>query len=347
MNERAGSPILIIKLAALGDVLRTTCLLRPLKHRYADARITWLTQDNAVDLLKNNPKIDRLLTSDENTRRRLAAQHYDLIVNLEEDQDSCRLTSRAESVKKVGGLLDSQGRPCYTADAEPWFGMGLLRPPERGGLNEANRLKAVNKRTYQQIVLGILGLPAVDTELILGLDRGNREFAYRFAQTAGVSENDLVIGLNTSAGGRWPMKSLSPEKTADLAGRLISRLGARIVLFGGGQEAARNRQIVSTCAGIIDAGTENSLLDYAALIGLCDILITSDSLALHIGTALKVKIVAFFGPTSAAEIDLYGRGRKIVSKSEYYCTYRKDDPLGEGIPGVEVADIMAEVRELL
>ena len=51
---------------------------------------------------------------------------------------------------------------------------------------------------------------------------------------------------------------------------------------------------------VIDAGCDNSLMDFAALIGLCDILVTSDSLALHIGVALKKYVVTLFGPTSWA-----------------------------------------------
>ena len=63
---------------------------------------------------------------------------------------------------------------------------------------------------------------------------------------------------------------------------------------------------------VIDAGCDNSLMEFASLVNLCNVIITSDSLALHIGIALKKKIVCFFYPTSASEIELYGRGEKII-----------------------------------
>jgi heptosyltransferase-2 len=34
--------------------------------------------------------------------------------------------------------------------------------------------------------------------------------------------------------------------------------------------------------------------------------------------------VAFFAPTSAAEIELYGRGGKVVSTAHDACSYRRD-----------------------
>lgn len=40
---------------------------------------------------------------------------------------------------------------------------------------------------------------------------------------------------------------------------------------------------------------------------------TGDTLALHVAVALRVPVVALFGPTCAQEIDLFGRGAKIVS----------------------------------
>jgi heptosyltransferase-2 len=52
--------------------------------------------------------------------------------------------------------------------------------------------------------------------------------------------------------------------------------------------------------------------------------LTSDSLALHIGVARRIPIVAFFAPTSGAEIELYGRGEKVLSTASDYCTYRSD-----------------------
>ena len=52
--------ILIIKLGAIGDVLRTTSLAPALKEKYPQAKIDWVTKENAFQMLKSNPHIDNI-----------------------------------------------------------------------------------------------------------------------------------------------------------------------------------------------------------------------------------------------------------------------------------------------
>src|SRR5512147_2742797 len=59
-----GKRILIVKLGAIGDVLRTTPLLTGLKRAYPQSHITWVVDKEALPLLKSNPSIDRLLPFD-------------------------------------------------------------------------------------------------------------------------------------------------------------------------------------------------------------------------------------------------------------------------------------------
>ena len=65
-------------------------------------------------------------------------------------------------------------------------------------------------------------------------------------------------------------------------------------------------------------------MDFAALIDRLDVLVTSDSLALHVATARRVPLVAFFAPTPADEIELYGRGVAVASTAPDYASYRSD-----------------------
>ena len=52
--------ILIIKLNAVGDVLRTAGIIPALKVKYPGAYITWITDPDAVPRLEMVPGIDRL-----------------------------------------------------------------------------------------------------------------------------------------------------------------------------------------------------------------------------------------------------------------------------------------------
>src|SRR5690606_6565214 len=99
---------------------------------------------------------------------------------------------------------------------------------------------------------------------------------------------------------------------------------------GGPEERERNRGLRAALErhadelAVLDAGTDNGLLEFAALVDACDLLVTSDSLALHVALARGVPLVAFFAPTSADEIELYGLGEKVRSTAPDYCSYRPD-----------------------
>ena len=156
----------------------------------------------------------------------------------------------------------------------------------------------------------------------------------------------MVIGINTGASGRWQDKKLSIEETAELIDKLNNEINnAKLLLFGGPEEKERNKKILQGIkTEIIDAGCDNSLMEFASLVNLCNILVTSDSLALHIGAALKKKIVVFFYPTSPNEIELYGRGIKTIGKGKDCCSYK---PKCDYPPKWDIDEMVNAVKKLI
>ena len=111
----------------------------------------------------------------------------------------------------------------------------------------------------------------------------------------------------------------------------------KILLLGGLEEVERNKYLAKRYGDIvIDTGCNNTIREFGALVNLCDIVVTGDTLAMHIAIGLGKKVIALFGPTSHVEIDLYGRGEKIYAgnssssfqlennKLKCLCCYRKD-----------------------
>lgn len=331
--------ILIIKLGATGDVLRTTSVASALKEKYSDAKIDWITKENAFDLIKNNPHIDNIFLIENHEKLQ---KKYDLVVNFDDEKSACKLATDIQKNKLVGAYIQD-GQRTYTDDAAEWFNMGLI---SKFGKKKADELKAANKRTYHEIHFTILDLKddkKHKTELFL--DKENLDFAHNFANQNNITKDDLVIGINTGAGGRWQDKKLSIEETTALIDKLNNSVNAKLLLFGGPEEKERNQKIKELIkTNIIDAGCDNSLMEFASLVNLCNILITSDSLAMHIGIALKKKIIAFFYVTSAAEIELYNRGIKIIGKGEDYCSYK---PKCDYPPKWDIEEIVDAVKKLV
>jgi heptosyltransferase-2 len=315
--------IAIIKIGALGDVLRTTCLLAPLHERTSDAEIWWYTAKGARPLLDRNPWLARVVDARETPPA--GEPRFDLVISLDEETDAAALAGRICGGKLVGAHVRGDGSVGYTADSAAWFEMGLLNRDADGGLTAANALKRANRATYPNLLfamLGLTGLPSATGKPLLVPSPEEEAWAGAFAAEKGIDRGRPVIGLNTGSGSRWTSKQLSIEKTVELVDRLAAPVKEPLLLLGGPEEVERNRTLVRRAGGkLVDGGTGNSLPRFISLVNLCDTVITSDSLALHIATALDKRVVVFFGPTSATEIPLFGNSVRWTSTAPCACFY--------------------------
>lgn len=318
---RLATRIGIIKVGALGDVVRTTSLLPALRRAHPDMALTWITCEAALPLVAGNPDVAQPVTLESDDHRwRLA--NYDWLISLDDDESLCRLASMLKTSRLSGAYWTGAER-AYTADVEEWFGMGLLRPASAGGIERANQLKRQNSRTYAQLLYSGLGLPGPIARPYIPIPALARREARQWVRAHQLK--DPLVALNTGAGARWRFKSWGEDQTAALA-RHLADSGVSVMVVGGAGEAERNRRIVAAAdrESVCAAPTDLDLLSFAALIDQCNVYVTSDSLGLHLATALSKRIVAFFGPTSAAEIDLYGLGEKIVTPLGCRTCYLRD-----------------------
>ena len=326
--------ILVLKTGALGDVLRTTSILPGLREAHPAARIVWCTAHGALPLVEHHPLVDEAFGIDprsdvgiEAAARELASRRIGWLLSFDDEEPLCRLASAIDCERLSGAYIDGRGARAYTDDVAPWFDMGLLSVH---GKAAADRMKLENERSHPAIFAEMLGVTSGLPELPL-------ESALIAAARArvGARGRGPLVGLNTGAGGRWKSKQLTVERTLEFARELSARLGngPTFLVLGGLDEAERNAEISAGLGAleaegaglhVIDGGTENGLLEFAALVDACDLLLSSDSLALHVAVARRVPLVAFFAPTSAAEIELYGLGEKVVSTAPDAGSYKPD-----------------------
>jgi heptosyltransferase-2 len=308
--------ILIIKYGALGDVLRTSYILPALKSKYKRARIYWITSKEALELLKQNPYIYKIASlKEKKALSALSGICYDHIISLDDEKEPAGLAGRLKA-KKLTGAFVRLGKVFYTPDSSPWFDMGLI---SRFGKTKADKLKAQNKLTHNAILGRMLGVKITKPYFFNdpACERVERKLFGKY-------KNKKLIGLNLHAGKKWPSKSLRVQEARALANELLDK-GYAVMVLGGADDKAYNDKISKGLRGqdlIYPAAVD--LRRFAARIKQLDLLITSDSLALHLAIAQRIKTVSFFSPTSAAEIDDFGAGVKVVSTSPDYCSYKPD-----------------------
>lgn len=319
--EKIETKILIIKLASAGDVLRTTFILPPLKKKYKNSYIIWITQGDASPLLLNNNYIDEVWNYSPTVFSYLLPMEFDLVICLDNDRKSCALSEIARGKEKVGFGLNKFGVVYpYTPSAKKWYLMGLF-----------DDIKKANIETYQKIMSDICSIEFDDFKPIINLTEDEIKFKDKFIKLKEIKTNYLKIGLNTGAGERWEKKRWKKEKFLKLITLITKHLkNYQILLYGEPEEVEINKYLLKNSATqtsfgypeLVDTGTNNTLRDFAALIDICDIMITGDTLALHIALSLNKKVIALFGPTSSAEIELGKCGRAIFADMPCLVCYK-------------------------
>ena len=326
MSER--DSILIVKTGALGDVLRTTSILPGLFKRYPGAAVTWAVAEGARSLLEGRAGVDvRVLDLErpEALIAELKGRRFSLVASLDEERACCELASGVDAERVVGACLDEAGAAAYSEDSRAWFDMSLI---SRFGRERADELKALNQRTHPELLAEALGIDAGRPSL--ELSSAEREQAAAWWERAGLDSPAHVVGLNTGAGSRWPSKQLDMTRTIETASELSARASEDLafLVLGGPEEEERNVELLAGLerAGLraVSSRCSNTLREFTAIVSRCDLVITSDSFCLHAAVARSVPTVAFFAPTSAAEIELYGLGEKVCSTSADYCSYKAD-----------------------
>ncbi|MBN1826835.1 MAG: glycosyltransferase family 9 protein [Candidatus Eisenbacteria bacterium] len=312
-REERGERILVVKLDAVGDVLRTTSILPAVRRESPRSWVVWLTSPAAKPVLDNNPLIEEIWTLGPEAIARLGVERFDRILNPDASRKSAALASLARGGERRGYVLDEKGvvRPAGP-EAEEWL--------EMGGRDDRKR---ANRRTYQEHVHRLLRLDPEGQRILLRLTDRERAAAAGRLERGGIGPSERIVGFNTGSSARWPLKRWPKERFLDLARRFDDRGDIRVLLLGGELEAETNRWIAARSGGAaIDVGSDHSMRNFFALLERCEAVVTGDTLALHASLALGRATVALFGPTSPWEIDMYGLGVRVTADLDCLCCYR-------------------------
>ena len=174
--------VLIAKLGATGDVVRTTPLIRRL-----GARIVWLTESKNTVLLDGVGEDVECFSWEE--RDSIPDLQYDLAVNLEDTLEVASFLQKYRVEQWFGAYASSAAGLEYTDDSRRWFDLSLISSHGRA---RADELKLLNRRTYQDLIFDGLGLQF-----------GGEEYLLPKPNDTGLS-GDVAIAAD--AGPVWPMK---------------------------------------------------------------------------------------------------------------------------------------------
>lgn len=293
--------ILLIKLGAAGDVIRTTPLLEPLRRHYPGHQLTWVT--DFPELVPGT--VDDVILSRSAERMWVEETTWDLVINLDKDRQACALARRVAGERKLGFTLGDDGicgpvtegvAPELAAAAESKFLTGIF-----DDVNQACTL------SYPQEIFAICGFEFTGQPYVV--DRPDP--APDFDLPAGKP----IVGLNTGAGERWPSRLWPEPHWRNLAASLQDA-GCTVLLLGGPQEDEKNRRLAGQ-TGALYLG-HFPLREFIGLMDRCDLVVTAVTMAMHIALGLGKQLVLFNNIFNPHEFELYGRG--VIMAPDQPCT---------------------------
>lgn len=160
-------------------------------------------------------------------------------------------------------------------------GKDLLRSRRLIEISQSREEKRKNKLCWQEILAQVLGKKWEGERYILGYRPGSRVI--------------YDLGFNYTTSQKWTNKAWPKSYWQKL------------------EDLLRNRYRISWQEGL------NNLYHYMEWINSCRLIVTADTLGLHLSLALGKRVVALFGPTSPQEIYFYNLGRYLQPEKKYEC----------------------------
>ncbi len=290
--------VLLIRLGAVGDVLRTLPALHLIRGTFPSVHLAWIVEDLSRDILDGHPEIDEVLRFPRREigaaagnplgmaaclaalRRDLRARRFTVALDFQGSLKSASLALLSGAPRRVGFA------PGHCRELSFLFTNEWLRPGER-------HLNRVEKNCRLAESLGAAG---DEIEVVLPERPNEEREAEGLLHTINPAGSPVVVlSPGTSRrqrGKRWP-----PEHFATLASRLAASSGALpLVVFGPGEETLA-RSIVSASGGRAALSPPTSLRALASLMRRAALFVGADTGPMHLAWSVGCPVLALFGPT--------------------------------------------------
>ncbi len=295
--------ILIIKLRYIGDVLLATPVLRTLRERFPEARLTMAVNRGTEEVLAGNPDVQEVLVVEkgglaEHLRflRDVRRRRFDAVIDLTDGDRAAILAGLSGAPLRIG--FNEEHR---------WRGL-LYTTTAQVGPSLAHRIE------QDLAALLPLGIEPKAGQPKLYLSREDDERAARLLEEVGLAgaQGPLVM---FQPGARYWFKAWPAERFAVLADRLAESFGCRVVIGGSGQEQKLAEEVrhQARSAPTVLAG-RTPLRTYAAVLKRCALFVGSDNGPMHMAAALGVPVVALFGPSNPDEWGPRGPQSRVLYK---------------------------------
>lgn len=308
--------ILLVRLSAIGDVVNTLPALGALRQRFPHAYLGWLVEDKARSVLEGHPFLDdlfvferaRLLREARNPAgipaaicdiarlgRRLRRARFDLLLDFHGNLKSGLLGSLAGAATRVG--YDHKN----SREGNFFFNRRRVKLAD-------SRIHRVQKHLA---LLEAVGIRRKAFPYVLPVPQDARAVARAFLEKICPERPYAVLHPGTSAFGahkRWPSTFFGR-----LARRLVREAGLQVMVTSGPGEVDLAREVALNSGESVGLPETRSLLQLAAILEGAKVFVSADTGPMHLAAALRVPVVALFGPKDPIVYGPFGTASRVVA----------------------------------
>ncbi|MFC1563023.1 glycosyltransferase family 9 protein [candidate division KSB1 bacterium] len=286
MNNSDKLKILVLRLSSMGDIVLTFPFVRLLRKKFPDAQIDYVVKKRYDELIKSNKNISKVYSFDsqkgfnelKRLKRLIKSEKYTYIFDIHRSLRSYYLR-KFSGAKKV--FLYKKYR------IKRWLLINLninlyntVTPVYKAYINSARRLGLTDDNEGFDFNLDDKYLNKIDDIL----------------KEKDINSKDFLVALCPGSG--HESKSWTVEGFSGVGKFFVSKCGAEILFIGGENDFDKGEMIKK----IIGDGIHNfcgrlSIMESAALISKCSLIIANDAGPMHLAEALSKNLVAIFGPT--------------------------------------------------
>lgn len=342
MNANKNKRILIFNVNWLGDVLFSTAAIRNIKRNFPDSYIACIIPPRCESILKGNPHLDEVLIFDEKSSHKSALEKLKFVKLLKSKNfDMVFLLHRSFSRALICRLAGIPERIGHHTKKRAFLLTKSIMPPDRDSMHRID---------YYLHIIKNAGLKIEDNHTEFFISQQDKEFVDDFLNARAVEKNDFLIGINP--GGNWLAKRWPKEYWAELADKLISEFGFKVVITGSSSDIALVKSIHKLMKEkAIVATAELNIKQLGALCKRLDLFITADTGPLHIANAVGTKkIIALFGPTHPDITGPVPRTAVSILRKDVHCKipcYVVSCTDNRCMKAIKPEDVLLEVKNIV
>jgi lipopolysaccharide heptosyltransferase I len=345
--------ILILRLSAAGDVIRTLPSIKFLKEHHPSVSITWIVEEPSHAFLKSQPEIDQVIlfprkrwakgikslrglwgTIGEMVKfvKDLRKQRFDIVLDFHGILKSGILSFLSGASERIGY------EPRSTKEGNYLFSNVKVKLPE----------EKISRFQRNLLLLQGIGLEVRNLQYRLTIPPEDQRPIELFFNALYPSVKRPLVAIHPGTSSKAIFKRWMPDQYSRLADRLVRELQATVLFTRGEEELEWVETIRKEMKEpSLLAPETKSLTQLGEVYRRCNLYIGGDTGPMHIASLMGTPVVVIYGPTDPVENEPFGKHIKI--RKEVGCNPCRNRSCKElkCLKAIQVDDVFKATKEIL